>query len=138
MRPRLNRIVETALYVDDVERSAHFYETLFGFDRLAGDDRLCALGVEGSQVLLLLRKGASTQPLQTTGGVIPPSDASGTTHLAFAIAADDLAAWKQWLTQHDVAIESTVRWESGGQSLYFRDPDHHLLELVTPGTWPIY
>ncbi len=26
----------------------------------------------------------------------------------------------------------------GGTSLYFRDPDGHLLELVTPGIWSIY
>ena len=26
----------------------------------------------------------------------------------------------------------------GGESLYFRDPDGHLLELVTPGLWPNY
>ncbi|PYU59508.1 MAG: glyoxalase, partial [Acidobacteria bacterium] len=29
-------------------------------------------------------------------------------------------------------------WELGGWSLYFRDPDRHLIELATPGTWSIY
>jgi len=25
----------------------------------------------------------------------------------------------------------------GGWSLYFRDPDRHLIELATPGTWSV-
>ena len=31
-----------------------------------------------------------------------------------------------------------MNWERGGQSIYFRDPDGHLVELATPGIWAIY
>jgi catechol 2,3-dioxygenase-like lactoylglutathione lyase family enzyme len=31
-----------------------------------------------------------------------------------------------------------VALHRGGTSLYFRDPDGHLLELATPGLWTIY
>ena len=34
-----------------------------------------------------------------------------------------------------VLTRSVVVWEAGGRSLYFRDPDGHLLELATPGVW---
>ena len=37
-----------------------------------------------------------------------------------------------------VAIEGRNDWERGGRSIYFRDPDGHLLELATPGLWSIY
>ena len=37
-----------------------------------------------------------------------------------------------------IAIEEKKKWERGGQSLYYRDPDRHLIELATPGTWSIY
>ncbi|PYK92782.1 MAG: glyoxalase, partial [Verrucomicrobia bacterium] len=26
-------------------------------------------------------------------------------------------------------------WESEARSLYFRDPDGHMIELATPGIW---
>jgi len=37
-----------------------------------------------------------------------------------------------------VAIEGRSHWPQGAESLYFRDPDGHLLEVVTPGIWPNY
>jgi catechol 2,3-dioxygenase-like lactoylglutathione lyase family enzyme len=49
-----------------------------------------------------------------------------------------LGAWEQRLADAGIAIESRVRWGLGGESLYFRDPDNHLVELATPGTWPSY
>jgi catechol 2,3-dioxygenase-like lactoylglutathione lyase family enzyme len=42
------------------------------------------------------------------------------------------------LKSRGIAIEEVKQWERGGKSLYFRDPDGHLLELVTPGCWPNY
>lgn len=152
--PRVAGILETCLYVADVERSARFYEGLFGFRRMTSDLRFCALAVseggvpgEGSPsdkqvsgrgVLLLFRRGATTKPIALPGGVIPPHDGSGQSHFAFAIPAEDLLAWEERLANAGIALESRVRWELGGQSLYFRDRDGHLVELATPGTWPIY
>ena len=42
------------------------------------------------------------------------------------------------LGEQGVAIESKVEWPRGGASLYFRDPDGHLVELITPGCWEVY
>jgi catechol 2,3-dioxygenase-like lactoylglutathione lyase family enzyme len=58
--------------------------------------------------------------------------------VAFSVAADDLAAWEARLGEHGVAIEGRTDWPRGSRSIYFRDPDNHLLELVTPGVWAIY
>jgi len=136
--PSLNGILETSLYVEDMDRSMRFYQEILQFQKMVGDERFCALRAAPQQVLLLFKLGASTQPMVIDGGTIPPHDGSGQMHLAFAISAQELEPWERWLEQHQLVIESKVRWERGGQSIYFRDPDGNLLELVTPGCWAIY
>jgi len=136
--PRLGRVLETSLYVDRIEPSVNFYQRIFGFEKLVCDDRFCAFNVSDQQVLLLFRKHGTTEPIIVPGGMIPPHDGEGTTHLAFTIPLDSEAEWTAHLASHNVAIESRVAWPRGGFSLYFRDPDGHLLELVSPGCWTIY
>ena len=85
----------------------------------------------GRQVLLLFKKGGSC--------TIPtPHDGDGELHLAFAIPAAELTRWEAWLAENGIAVEDKRAWELGGESLYFRDPDRHLIELATPGVWSIY
>jgi catechol 2,3-dioxygenase-like lactoylglutathione lyase family enzyme len=136
--PVVTGVLETALYVGDVERSALFYEDLFGFKRLIGDSRFCALNVAEKQVLLLFERGGTAQWVPTPGGGIPQHDGSGTMHFALAIPKEDLDAWQKRLELRGIVIESRVRWPLGGTSLYFRDPDQHLVELATPGIWAIF
>jgi catechol 2,3-dioxygenase-like lactoylglutathione lyase family enzyme len=131
-------VLETCLYVEDVEQAARFYEELFGLRRLASDERFCAFDVGGRSVLLLFLRGGTRKPVAVDGGVIPPHGGSGPLHFAFAVPAEDLAAWEERLAEAGIAIESRVHWKRGGQSVYFRDPDNNLLELITPGTWPAY
>ncbi len=136
--PKLNALLETALYVEDLERSVAFYKTIFEFEPISSSERLCALSVLDRQILLLFLKGASTVETVTFGGIIPPNDGDGQLHIAFAIPASELERWEIWLIANDIEIESKVKWERGGTSIYFRDPDEHLLELATPGLWTIY
>src|SRR5262245_10433913 len=135
---QVNGILETALYADDLPRSAEFYRRLFGFETLLESDRLIALNVAGRNVLLLFQKGATAEPAVVPGGVIPPHGGSGVLHMAFSIAADDVDPWKARLDSEGVAIESEVSWPRGGRSVYFRDPDNHVIELITPGFWAIH
>jgi catechol 2,3-dioxygenase-like lactoylglutathione lyase family enzyme len=136
--PAIGRVLETSLYVDRIERSINFYQRIFGFDKLISDERFCALNVSSQQVLLVFVKHATTKPITTPGGLIPPHDGEGQMHLAFTISQEDEAAWTEHLKEAGVAIESRVAWPRGGFSLYFRDPDGHLIELVSPGCWEIY
>lgn len=138
MKPDVTGILESALYVDDLDRSVEFYGRVFGFKSMIHDRRLCAMSVAGRQVFLLFKKGASKDDGHIPGGMIPGHDGDGTFHVAFSVAADELDTWKRRLDELGIEIESTVQWERGGTSLYFRDPDRHVIELVTPGTWEIY
>ena len=96
------------------------------------------MNVAGRNVLLLFKAGATSEPFATPGGVIPGHSGSGTTHLAFSITTDEVPNWRQRLESEGIAIESLVTWPGGAQSLYFRDPDEHLVELITSGFWRIY
>jgi catechol 2,3-dioxygenase-like lactoylglutathione lyase family enzyme len=114
--------------VDDPPRSARFYRAVFGFTSLVTSERLIALAVREGQVLLLFKKRDSLS-LRT------PHDSDGQLHVAFAIPANTVDDWRAHLAGCGVAIEEEVAWESGGRSLYFRDPDGHLVEVGSPGIW---
>ena len=135
---QVSGILETALSVEDLAASAAFYERLFGFETLLDTDRLVALSVAGRDVLLLFKKGATGEPATLPGGVIPGHGASGRSHLAFSIKADEFEPWQERLEKEGVGVESVVTWRGGAQRVYLRDPDRHLLELITPGFWAIY
>lgn len=135
--PPPRRVLETALYVEDLERARSFYEAVMGLEVLFGDQRLVALDAGGATVLLLFLEGASAEGGEEQGA-IPGHDARGSIHFAFAVDADTLAAWRAHLEAMGISIESERVWPRGGTSLYFRDPDGHLVELATPGIWTTY
>lgn len=134
--PRITGVLETSLYVDDLDTARAFYQRLFGFETFFCDARMCAMGVASSQVLLLFRRGATDQPAPAAGGFIPPHRGEGKLHLCFAIPFRELAAWEAHLHRMDVPVESRLTWPHGATSLYFRDPDGNSLEVATPGLWP--
>jgi catechol 2,3-dioxygenase-like lactoylglutathione lyase family enzyme len=136
--PSLTRILETALYVADLDRAATFYKSVLGLPCIFEDFRMRAFDVGGNGVLLLFPQGGSLKPIETPGGSIPPHDGSGPVHIAFSIAADELEEWQRYLTEHGINLEGRTQWPRGGVSVYFRDPDDHLLEIATPGLWRGY
>ncbi|POD74170.1 glyoxalase [Pseudomonas syringae group genomosp. 3] len=136
--PRLNRIIETALYVDDLAKAKSFYLATLELDVMFESPTLVALNVGGSNTLLLFKRGASLQTQYLSGGEIPPHDAHGRIHVCFAIDADQMQPWVERLALAEVAIEGRTEWPKGGSSIYFRDPDENLVELLTPGCWAIY
>jgi len=133
--PPFNRILESSLYVGSLEHSAEFYRRVFGLEVMLRDERMCALALPGRQVLLLFRRGGSTQPSDTPFGIIPPHDASGSQHLCFSITHETFVPWRNHLRSLDIIIDSELVQPHGGSSLYFRDPDGHSIEVGTAGLW---
>lgn len=136
--PKLAGVIETALYVDELTRAIAFYRDILGLAALNQDTRFAAFDVGGRSVLLLFKRGATLETVHLPGGTIPPHDGHGPLHIAFAVTTDELQAWETRLVEQGVAIEARTAWPRGGHSIYFRDPDNHLLELVTPGVWATY
>jgi len=134
-RPQVNGILETSLYVERLTQSVEFYRRVFGFEPIDTDPiegitdetRLCAMRAGDRSVLLLFKKGATAD-----------TNATGAIHVAFGISRSELPSWEAWLSQQGVTIELRKTWKYGGEALYFRDPDGHLLEVVTPGVWSIF
>jgi catechol 2,3-dioxygenase-like lactoylglutathione lyase family enzyme len=132
MRPKTDGLLESSLYVEDVAISTQFYEKIFGFRVISNfGGRGCAMQAGDRQVLLLFKKRGSVN-------TETPHDGDGELHLAFAISPAELLPWETWLAENGIVLEEKHAWERGGYSLYFRDPDRHLLEVVTPGVWSIY
>jgi catechol 2,3-dioxygenase-like lactoylglutathione lyase family enzyme len=113
--PTLSGILETALHVEDLERSAKFYEDVFGLRVIAGDTRFRAYSVNGRQVLLLFRREENPQPCVFSGGTIPPHGSSGEIHFAFAIERAELGTFTS-----AIRIATLANWPRGAPGLSTR------------------
>lgn len=127
----IQAVVETGVYVDDLDRAEAFYRDVLGLPVLAREPgRHVFFRVGPAGVLLAFLPEASLR-----GDILPAHGARGPGHLALGIRAGAEAKWRRRLETHGVAIEKEVRWPRGGLSLYFRDPAGNSVELVTPGVW---
>jgi catechol 2,3-dioxygenase-like lactoylglutathione lyase family enzyme len=135
---RARRVLETAVYCDDLRHTAAFYRQLLQLAPMLEMERVIAFDAGEGTVLLLFQRGESSRALETPGGVVPGHESHGPAHLAFAIDKDDVPKWIERLDALHVPVESRVEWARGGHSIYFRDPDGRSVELATPGTWPNY
>jgi catechol 2,3-dioxygenase-like lactoylglutathione lyase family enzyme len=128
---KIKAIIETAIYVDDLQAAENFYGKLLGL-RIVGKERgrHVFFQVGGDCVLLAFLAEATLK-----GDMLPSHGASGPGHFALGIEAKALDAWRQKLNGAGISIEKEVEWPRGGKSLYFRDPAGNSVELVTPGVW---
>jgi catechol 2,3-dioxygenase-like lactoylglutathione lyase family enzyme len=138
--PKLNGLVETALFVENLPRACDFYEQVLGLRKIRLSDRGCVFRVANQRYLFLITLDAARSANETPYGTVPACavpqrEGPGPGHLAFGVSADALHSWRARLANYDIDILSEVTWEGGARSLYFRDPDGHLIELATAGIW---
>ena len=129
--PPIRGIMETCLYVDDLDAAAHFYQEILGFQLVSRFESRHVFFRVGDSMLLLFDPSQSCQ-----GKDVPGHGATGPGHVAFHLQREALADWRDQLIASGVEVEQEVEWgESGGFSLYFRDPAGNSLELTCPETW---
>jgi catechol 2,3-dioxygenase-like lactoylglutathione lyase family enzyme len=128
---KIEAVIETAIYVEDLQAAEAFYSTILGL-RVLGKEvgRHVFFQVGEASVLLAFLAEATLK-----GGPLPPHGATGPGHFALGIEAEVFEAWRKLLQGHGVPVEKEVEWPRGGRSLYFRDPAGNSVELVTPGVW---
>ncbi len=127
---RVNRIFETVLYAEDLDAAEKFYGDVLGLEVVsrfpAGLAFRCDNGV------FLVFDPAKTRTLDRK---VPKTGAEGPGHVAFAARFEDLNAWRSHLGKCGVEIETEVKWDEGGISIYVRDPAGNSVELAPPTLW---
>lgn len=131
-------ILESALYVSDLDAAEKFYGEVMGLKRIAKVDGRHVFFRCGQGVLLLFNADATRQPPKPGARLpVPPHGTSGQGHLCFAGTADEIGDWKTRLEGAGIAIEADFEWPNGGRSIYFRDPSGNSLEIAEPRIWGI-
>ncbi len=128
-------VLETSLYVSDLERAVAFYESVLGLRRIENGyfagGRGAALQVGAGPSVLLLFRAEITRK----GGELPPHGTVGSGHVAFRVDPEDLPEWRKRLRDCGVTIEKEFAFEGQPPSVYFRDPDGNSLELAVSSIW---
>ncbi len=128
-------VLETVLYVDDLEAARKFYADVLGlepFTTIGGRHMFYRCG---NQVLLLFNAEATRVPAEVAAIVVPTHGAVGNGHICFRANADEIAQWREHLVDQGVEIEADFEWPQGGRSIYFRDPSGNSLEFAEPRIW---
>ena len=128
-------ISHIAICTRDMEKSLAFYRDILDmepFSKLAGRQLFYRCG---NQVLLIFDPESTKHPPKPGALPVPPHGAVGEGHVCFRASAPDMEAWRKWLEQSGVEIESDFVWPSGGRSIYFRDPAGNCLEFAEPKIW---
>lgn len=123
---RIVRVLETALYAEDLIAAHAFYVELLGLEVISFDPaRDLFLRCEDS--VLIIFKASRTR---VADSIVPPHGATGPGHIAFAATRDEIEEWKQKLS-----ITKEIDWKNGAKSIYFEDPAGNILEFATPDLW---
>jgi catechol 2,3-dioxygenase-like lactoylglutathione lyase family enzyme len=126
----IERVVETAVYADDLAKAEAFYAGLLRLPVIRKEAGRHIFFRVGDGVLLVFRPEATLR-----GDVLPAHGSQGPGHFALGVAAEDLEEWRRHMEAHGVMVEADVTWPRGGRSLYFRDPAGNSVELITRGVW---
>lgn len=134
--PHFSGVLETALYVDDLEKAELFYRQILGLQKIFSvPGRQLVFRCQESILLIFLPDHTERERVVINGGAIPLHGARGPGHMAFRVTSDELEAWRAHFREAGIAIESEVSWANGAHSIYFRDAAGNSLELATPDMW---
>ena len=128
---QVREVLETCLYVYDLEAAERFYREVLGLDFASRQPDRHVFFRCGRRMLLLFNPAESGRE----GQELPAHGARGPGHVAFAAATEEIPNWRRRLESRGVKIEREIAWPGGGASLYFRDPAGNSLEIATPEIW---
>lgn len=127
-------ILETVLYAEDLSAAEQFYGQILGLETYAQVPGRHIFYKLESQMLLIFDPNATSKPADGPLPV-PPHGARGHGHVCFAATGREIDAWKQKLSDANIAIEADFEWPGGGRSIYVRDPAGNSVEFAEPRIW---
>jgi len=122
-----------------------FYVNILGLEFVSEEkDRYVFLKAGQSMLLIfnpnktlsnadVSNRSSSTTQLPAHGAFTPPS----IIHFALEIEQQNYDNAKQMLKEKNIKVENEVTWDKGTNSIYCRDPVGNLVEIITPGSWPV-
>jgi catechol-2,3-dioxygenase len=133
---KINKVVETCIYSSDLDGMKRFYAGILGLPVVQEEKGKFVFMQAGKSMLLVFnpaRTSVDNDSLPAHGAQSPPASL----HFAMEIEEHDYGRWKELLAKNRIAVEKEVSWKGRSRSLYFRDPAGNLVELITPGEWPV-
>jgi catechol 2,3-dioxygenase-like lactoylglutathione lyase family enzyme len=128
------RILETALYADNLDAAEDFYGRLLGLERIVRASARHVFYRCGPGVLLIFNPAVSTVPSEGSLPV-PPHGARGAGHVCFCAPEPALGIWRDRLVAAGVTVEADFHWPNGARSVYVRDPAGNSVEFAEPHLW---
>ena len=133
---KFNRILETCLYVDNLDAARIFYGTKLGLDEFSFvPDRFVFYRLETGMLLIFDPAATKKQTNLINGSPVPQHGAIGAGHMAFTIPENQIDPMLNHLKSVDIEVESVVKWPGGGTSIYVRDPSNNSIEFATRSLW---
>jgi catechol 2,3-dioxygenase-like lactoylglutathione lyase family enzyme len=133
----IDGILETALYVDDLDAAEAFYGGVLGLEKITRADNRHVFYRCGPGVLLVFNRAETVKPPPEGALPVPAHGTTGAGHTCFRVEERALDQVVEHLIAAGIAIESEVNWPGGARSIYFRDPAGNSLECASPSLWNI-
>lgn len=136
--------METCIYSSDLVKMKNFYINTLELEFVSEEKDRHVFLKAGQSMLLIFNpnktlsttdtgNGSNINRLPIHGAFAPPS----IIHFALEIEKQNYDKAKYMLNEKNIKIEKEVTWETGTNSMYFRDPVGNLVEIITHGSWPI-
>jgi len=105
--PHITGILETVLYVADLERAEQFYRSVMALKQIGKEP--------GRHVFFRVGRAScccSTPERTRRSEHLPPHGADGEIHVCFTVAPAEYEAWKRRVQDHHVTIQKEITWPS--------------------------